>query len=1069
MVDRIAAFCSSKSPEVFQSVAYQQQVWTPDPFDVEDIHGNARDAFERLLNRATTPGENAVGKVLLLKGESGCGKTHLMRVFRNRVHQQGSGYVGYLQMTSVVENYARYMLANLVDSLDKPYDGARGPMSGLRRLSNAIAESPDVIPPAQLEELREADLTGGQLGALVSRLADRVILQGGLGDLDLDLIRALFYLQRDDPRIKGRVLRYLRCQDLSMPDRAILGGLVPRKREEDAAVLIEQLGTLIAHVENGSLVLCIDQLEDIYNLDKADAGFRRAIGAVCEFVNRTPSSIAVISCLEDYYEELSAKLPRSLKDRIENDPEPVVLASARSKEEIARMIEQRLFCLYDETGASLDDSDPTFPFTQEAIAAHENMRSRDVLDWCRLYRERCIAAGDIVSESREESGPKPPVDREDEKGTEVPVSSDVDLAQAWNDALRGDFEVPVEESDLAKLFAWGIEAVNSELCTGHSLSVSVDDNWLDVSLRAGEALKEELCLGFCNKRAQGGGLSRQVTDLERRTKDRRLVILRTVEYPSSPKAKITLQIGELIARGGRRILVEDSDWRAMLAMQQFEALHKEHPHFARWRRTEKPLSSMPSLTQAFRLDELVPVEPRKPDDDEVKSDETIVDRPSTGAGEEKQQGGTRPVAPPDTRPSDEIVLGHSKGLRPEPVSLTTSDLTRHAVFLGGSGSGKTTLALNLIENLVERGVPALLIDRKGDLCSYAQPSAWEQPLADPEDVARRKRLRERVDVAVYTPGNPAGCPLSIPIVADDLGKLPAHERDQQAKFAATALGEMLGFSAKSRRDAAAIALLGTAIGIYAKHCPDQKLGLDELLHFIQSKDRALVMAVGCLDEKLFDKLAQDLQTLKLSNGQLFSAEHERLDVQKLLGLDRKPEERTRLSVISTKFLGDTTNVLFWVAQLLGEVYQTVSKRPSDRLQAVLMLDEADLYLPAQSKPATKEPMENLLKRARSAGLGVLLATQSPGDLDYKCRDNIRSWFVGRVREQTALNKMKPMLMDSPIDITSELPGQGPGQFHLLSEKRVIGFQADRNLVPAEQVPEDEILELARTRSLHPVL
>jgi hypothetical protein len=127
----------------------------------------------------------------------------------------------------------------------------------------------------------------------------------------------------------------------------------------------------------------------------------------------------------------------------------------------------------------------------------------------------------------------------------------------------------------------------------------------------------------------------------------------------------------------------------------------------------------------------------------------------------------------------------------------------------------------------------------------------------------------------------------------------------------------------------------------------------------------------------------------------------------------------------------------------------------------LLFDEADLYLPAIRQPPTKEPMEDLLRRARSAGLGLLLATQSPGDFDYKGRDNIRAWFVGQVKETTAIAKMKPMLSECRMDVESKLPAQEPGQFHLLRDGAATGLQADRSLIPAEQVPEDEILALAR--------
>jgi DNA helicase HerA-like ATPase len=153
-----------------------------------------------------------------------------------------------------------------------------------------------------------------------------------------------------------------------------------------------------------------------------------------------------------------------------------------------------------------------------------------------------------------------------------------------------------------------------------------------------------------------------------------------------------------------------------------------------------------------------------------------------------------------------------------------------------------------------------------------------------------------------------------------------------------------------------------------------------------------------------------------------------------------------------------------VAQLFVELARWASRSPSDRLQAVALFDEADLYLPDQGKPPTKESMENLLRRARSAGLGVLLATQSPGDLDYKCRDNIRTWLVGQVKEPIALAKMRPMLAECRADIESRLPGQGAGEFHLLRDGSASGILAGRNALPAVQRPEDQIQALARRRS-----
>lgn len=126
-----------------------------------------------------------------------------------------------------------------------------------------------------------------------------------------------------------------------------------------------------------------------------------------------------------------------------------------------------------------------------------------------------------------------------------------------------------------------------------------------------------------------------------------------------------------------------------------------------------------------------------------------------------------------------------------------------------------------------------------------------------------------------------------------------------------------------------------------------------------------------------------------------------------------------------------------------------------------MSDEADLYLPAQRKLATKEPMEDLLKRARSAGLGILVASQNPGDFDYKLRENIDTWLVGRIQEKNSLAKMQPMLTDCRADIVAKLSGQKPGDFYLLQAAQPIPIHAQRSLMETIQLPETEILQLTK--------
>ena len=128
---RFDAFCSHLGLDVFHAVTHQHQIWQPDLYDVDTIHPEARSAYERLLNRADSSAASDSGRILLLLGESGAGKTHLMRFFRNQTHEQQKGFFSYMQMTSAVSNYARYVLRNTIDSFDKPYYEPFGPKTGV--------------------------------------------------------------------------------------------------------------------------------------------------------------------------------------------------------------------------------------------------------------------------------------------------------------------------------------------------------------------------------------------------------------------------------------------------------------------------------------------------------------------------------------------------------------------------------------------------------------------------------------------------------------------------------------------------------------------------------------------------------------------------------------------------------------------------------------------------------------------------------------------------------------------------------------------------------------------------
>ncbi len=1068
---RVAAFCSRNGPEVFSSVTHPHNIWQDDPFDVDIIHYQARSVFQSLVNRATASPASPSGPIMLLLGEAGSGKSHLMRAFRNYVQSRGLGYLGYMQMTTRTDNYPRYILRKLIDSLSHPYYVPSQLASGLSRLSNALTNTSAVrgddkftdgknVPV--LTALRDSKRPSPRLNSLVKDLGEAILEEPRFRNtpIDIDLISALLYLQTDSAIIKNVVMKYLNGNDLSPEHQSQLGGITPKTKEEDPEFALQDIGRLISTTDSNCLVVCVDQLEDIYNLDNAKQRFRLAMGALNALAGNVPSCIAVIACLEDYYTQLREDLPGPLQDKIERDPDKIVLKGYRTEEEIHLLVECRLRCLFESMAVPFDSNEPTFPIPASFLARLTGERTRDILYECHRFQQKAMELGGIP----EHLGPSeiiPGGETTTERGRELINALELD----WNDLLtQGSFLPSADAQTLAKVLGKAITLsapeINAQLnfmckVTGPDVEVNADN--------------EVLLIGICNKGAQGGGLLREVRSLSARANDRRIVIARTTDFPKSPKAQTSIEVGDLIAKGARRTVVEDSDWRAMMAFPEFKNIHGSKPEFGEWQKTERPLTRLPSIRAILALDEPGYGHPETatagpPDRTEepgpTRTEPVAVQTPAT---EPAAVGpGETPKEKPVRAETADILAGASEDRASKSVTLTPKELTQHAAFLGASGSGKTTVALAIIEQLLLRGIPAILVDRKGDLCCYADDDAWSAPLDNPEQEARRERLRASLDVALFTPGASGGRPLLISIVPEGMKEAQDTEREQVAKYAAAAICGMMGYRGKGQ-DLSRQAILQQAINLLSTELPSDQITLERIVTIIDDEDPGLVNLIGRLDTRLFKRLVNDLETLRINKADLLQGQGERLDVEALLGVGRfERQGKTRLSIISTRFLADPRDAEFWVAQLLIAVGRWIGKAPKSDLQAVVMFDEADLYLPAIRNPATKEPMENLLKRARSAGLGLFLATQSPGDFDYKCRDTIRTWFLGRVKEDTALKKMRPMLSECPAGVSERLPGQGVGQFHLVREKSAERIKTFPSLIKPIQLPEERILELARS-------
>ena len=581
---RMAAFLRTDCPEVFHAVATPTEIWKADPYDVETIHAEARAAFEHVLNRAGRTPPPPSGAILVLLGEAGSGKTHLMRAFRTRAHGQGLGYCAYLQMTAEASNYARYILSNLIDGLEQPYDPTGPSRTGLARLSAAVLESVPGLPGSDMEAFRAGDCDATRLA---DEYADRLQRAPRFRDCDLELLRVMLHLERPEPEVRSRAMMWLRCQAMRLQDTAWIGDAIPRTDESDPMTMLRQFAKLTDTVQGVPLVLLIDQLEDMANQSAPVERFLKVIDAITAFTDTTPNSVVVLACLEDYFKTNAEKLTRSKHDRLVRDPEPIRLRGYRTSDEIREMTARRLGYLYDESGVDVDPADDLYPFREAHLARLNNFRARDALDFLRRHHHCCIVAGQW----------------EEPEAGQVPTPSHVaenDLDPLWND-FRSGFQptVPDDEEELAGVLADAIDGAWAELPHGFHFECTPDRRYLEVETHKPDAAVNKLLVAVCNVNTRGSAFGKQISELEKRAGEIPVAIVRTTNFPKSGKARE--QIAAMLKRDGRSVVVADADLRRMLAFEAFRMIHASRPDFGTWQSAARPLGELDSLQKILRL------------------------------------------------------------------------------------------------------------------------------------------------------------------------------------------------------------------------------------------------------------------------------------------------------------------------------------------------------------------------------------------------------------------------------------------------------------------------------------
>ena len=368
-----------------------------------------------------------------------------------------------------------------------------------------------------------------------------------------------------------------------------------------------------------------------------------------------------------------------------------------------------------------------------------------------------------------------------------------------------------------------------------------------------------------------------------------------------------------------------------------------------------------------------------------------------------------------------------------PILYDSRDLTTHAVCVGMTGSGKTGLCISLLEEALIDGIPAIAIDPKGDLCnllltfpdlkpddfrpwineedarkrnlspeefSRQQAELWEKGLADwGQSKERIRRLKSAGEMAIYTPGSDAGIPVSIlkSFAAPDSSlREDADLLREKINTTVTSLLNLLGIEADPVQSREHI-LLSTIL--YTTWQEGRDLDLAGFIHAVQTPP---FTKVGVFDVESFfpsrDRfsLAMQMNNLLAAPGWNAWFEGEPLDIDKILYTG---EGKPKISIFYISHLNDAER-MFFVSILLTQVLDWMRRQSgTGSLRALLYMDEIFGYFPPVANPPSKGPLLTLLKQARAFGLGIVLATQNPVDLDYKGLSNAGTWFIGRLQTE----------------------------------------------------------------------
>lgn len=360
-----------------------------------------------------------------------------------------------------------------------------------------------------------------------------------------------------------------------------------------------------------------------------------------------------------------------------------------------------------------------------------------------------------------------------------------------------------------------------------------------------------------------------------------------------------------------------------------------------------------------------------------------------------------------------------------PVELPLSVLTKHVACLGNTGSGKTVLTKVFIEECALQGVPSIVVDSQGDLASLGIIGTGKE--VQKQDLEnKQKRFQYNVEVVTYTPTSGKGVPLCINPLASIASDIEEETAIGILSMRAEGLTSLLGYKTGTHAAKAATSALYIALEhVYHKNIKVQKI--QDIIDLLASSTLNNHFK-GLITKNQLDTLIRNLKYLLIGGKKLLFSFGQPLDIDTLLG---KGSKKTRISVIYLNTLESQQEKNFFLAMLTESLYQWMQKNPRSVLQALYVIDEIAPYLPAGMQQTVVKPALRLLyKQARKYGVGCILSTQNPGDVDYKAFAQFGTVAIGRLTTKQDRAKVRDLVHRD--DLLKRLPNLRPGKFALVS-------------------------------------